>query len=236
MKIAICDADELRMEASAVQLKQLARRHGVDIQLKYYKNADALIFRVEDARMWPDLLLLSLCTPETEGVRAAKWLRDQGCPCEIILMAPSLKYVLFGYDIDALYYFISGNVRKEKFEAVFLKALQRHNTRAPKAVTFVHNGENRVIHIQDILYFKVENRLVTLHSSDGEEPFQFYATLDHVKNMLHTDTFLRIHRSYLVATSVIKQLCDRSVTLHDGTVLPVGRTYYAGLLDFLRNN
>ncbi|MDR0839979.1 MAG: LytTR family transcriptional regulator DNA-binding domain-containing protein [Christensenellaceae bacterium] len=235
MKIAIFDADKQAMETCTAHVKQLAKQHGVDIQLKYYESADNLIFQMDDTRKWPDLLYLNLSSQEAEGVRVARWLREQGCTCEMILLAVSFKYVLFGYDMDALYYFIRGKVEQEKFESVFLKAVRKIEVQSPQMVTFAHNGESRIMHINDILYFEVENRMVILYSGDGKNPFRFYSTLERVKNILPKEAFIRIHRSYLVSVSKIKQLYDRKIILRNGVVLPVGRTYYSALINFLNN-
>jgi uncharacterized membrane protein YbhN (UPF0104 family) len=57
-------------------------------------------------------------------------------------------------------------------------------------------------------------------------------TLKTVEELFPEKHFLRIHKSYLVTNSKIKQLESNKVTLMNGAVIPVGRSY-KHLLNFL---
>jgi len=57
-------------------------------------------------------------------------------------------------------------------------------------------------------------------------------TLKAVEELFPEKHFLRIHKSYLVTNSKIKQLESNKVTLMNGAVIPVGRSY-KHLLNFL---
>ena len=61
---------------------------------------------------------------------------------------------------------------------------------------------------------------------DGEPAPQI--VLFRMKNILDelpSGQFLRIHKSYIVSPSRVKEAGRSSVTLQDGTVLPLGETY-----------
>jgi len=50
---------------------------------------------------------------------------------------------------------------------------------------------------------------------------------------LPADAFLRIHRSYIIALSHLREASKGEVTLDDGTVPPVGDLYRQGLKDYM---
>ena len=45
--------------------------------------------------------------------------------------------------------------------------------------------------------------------------------------MLPPESFVRIHRSYIVSKSKIKSYTRQEISLNNGTVLPIGRQYAA---------
>ena len=55
-------------------------------------------------------------------------------------------------------------------------------------------------------------------------------SLKRLAEQLPEDRFLRIHRSYLVNLTEIREYSRTSVTLDGGPTLPVGDIYRAGLL------
>jgi len=43
--------------------------------------------------------------------------------------------------------------------------------------------------------------------------------------MLPQDTFIRIHKSYILNTALIRAVSGNMVSLSDGTSLPIGKVY-----------
>lgn len=54
--------------------------------------------------------------------------------------------------------------------------------------------------------------------------------LKNVLSLLPADTFIRLHRSFVVSKSKIKSFSRQEVILNNGRTLPVGRQYSATLL------
>nr|WP_276008693.1 LytTR family DNA-binding domain-containing protein [Aequitasia blattaphilus] len=83
-------------------------------------------------------------------------------------------------------------------------------------------GENRNIDIEDIKYFKVDLRVITVYYKKSDS-FEFYSTLGKIENMIGAYGFIKIHRSVLVNVAYVKTFTSSEVTLKDGTELPVSR-------------
>jgi two-component system LytT family response regulator len=73
----------------------------------------------------------------------------------------------------------------------------------------------------------------------GKESYVLRKTLHELEHALDRRTFLRIHRSYIINTSHIRQVKpllkgEFAIVLTDGTVLDSGRTYRETIEEFLR--
>lgn len=89
-------------------------------------------------------------------------------------------------------------------------------------------GNIRYIHDRDILYFESNGKTCVVHAAN-QEPFETRVTL----NSLVRDGFYMIHRGNVVNLQQIKDIKRYTVTLTDGTRLPIGKERYIGLREIL---
>jgi DNA-binding LytR/AlgR family response regulator len=104
-----------------------------------------------------------------------------------------------------------------------LRALQTHAL--PERFTVQIKGRLRVLRWQDVTHVATENRLLFVHTSQGR--FVLDRTLEELEPLL-TPTFLRVHRSALVAVTAISELeaepgAPGVLVLQDGCRVPVSR-------------
>ena len=131
------------------------------------------------------------------------------------------------FDVDALHYIVKGRTDNEKFEEIFLKANKRIEKRQVEIISLACAGEHRNVPIQDILYFEVQSRIVTVHYINGQrlESFEFYSSLSRIEEFLYEKGFIRIHSSYLVGERHIHKKNGKEIEMADGRILPIGKTY-----------
>ena len=99
---------------------------------------------------------------------------------------------------------------------------------------FTGIGEYRNIAINDIKYFEVRGKIITVYY--GSKSFEFISTIGKLENLLFAKGFLRVHRSFLVSLQHIKNFTYEEITLIDNTEIPVGRKYYSGLKEAMKEN
>lgn len=99
---------------------------------------------------------------------------------------------------------------------------------------FTGIGEYRNIAINDIKYFEVRGKIITVYY--GSKSFEFISTIGKLENLLFTKGFIRVHRSFLVALQYIKTFAYDGLTLMDHKEIPVGRKYYGGLKEAMKEN
>lgn len=79
----------------------------------------------------------------------------------------------------------------------------------------------------NIFYFKSERNYVIIKLLNGDE-FSFIAKLTDVEKRLHSNTFVRLHQSYLVNINQIEYIDkgQKSVKLTNGEIIYISKSHY----------
>ena len=88
----------------------------------------------------------------------------------------------------------------------------------------VYTGEGRLLlPLRQILYFESRNK--TIYVNTGVREYSFYDTLDHIGEQLG-ESFVRCHRSFLVAKNRIKKvrLSENTIVLDSDYEIPLSRS------------
>lgn len=95
----------------------------------------------------------------------------------------------------------------------------------PKAVTL--SIGNKILHfsVSEIRYVESYNHNIIIHQSSGNSN-TYYLSLTEFEKQLPKGHFSRCHNSFLVNLSRVKEIGRTDLTLRNGDMLPVGRTYY----------
>ena len=92
-----------------------------------------------------------------------------------------------------------------------------------------------LVRIADILYIESEGEYVRLHLANGTA----ITTLFRLKNMetaLPSDSFMRVHRSYIVNLRAIHSYIKGRIYLNDSEFVPIGENYKEVFLNYIRQN
>lgn len=233
MRIAICEHDQQAADRLETMLCDLSHERELLVYVDKYADADAMLFHMEDQWLRPDLIFLDVYLPGGGGITAAKKIRRCGYDVEIIFESISSDRAIEGYDVEAFHYILKEQTPPEKLREIFWRAVDKINAKKQEYVTFSFAGETCVLRVSDITYFEVNDRIVTVHAPGCD--FDFYTTLEKIENSLLKYGFVRIHRSYIVSAQHVLSLTNGSVSVDDGTLLPVGRAYVKTLREMLRD-
>jgi len=165
-------------------------------------------------RLSPSVVLLDIRMPGMSGVETARHLATLPAPPAVVFTTAYDEYAMEAFDAQAVGYLLKP-VRKERLEqalthAARLSASQlREVSRAEQhAAQRQHiaarvREELRLIPVKDILYFRADQKYVTVRHTNGEN------LIDESLKLLAEEfspEFLRIHRSLLVAVAHIEVL------------------------------
>ena len=185
-----------------------------------------------------DLVFLDMQMPRLTGLQ---FLRLSGSPCKVILTTAYPEYALDGYEHDVVDYLL----KPVPFER-FLRAAQKARgllaaapppaaPSAPAADYLFIKGEskNKYLRVRyaDILYIEGLSNYVVIHLPG--QRLVTYQTLRELADTLPPPSFLRVHKSYIVALDKIRLVDGNTVYVGDQP-LPVGDTYRDRLYQLIR--
>lgn len=174
-----------------------------------------------------DLVFLDIQMPELTGINFMKIL---GNKLKYILTTAYSEYALEGYEHNIVDYLLKP-ISFERFYKSALKAQERFaiNENKENAHFFVKSsGQQHRINFEDILYVESIKDYVNIRTSEQE-----YIVLDTLKSMelqLPENSFVRIHKSFILNLNQIKNLGSKKVTLLTEQEIPIGESYRMNLL------
>lgn len=167
------------------------------------------------------IILLDIVLKETDGINLAILLKQQYSFFKIIFITGYTKYLsdIFRANPDGLLYKpISNHHLKNAIHSVLDKI--EEDEKKYISVSSVKSGIVR-INEGEILYLESEQRIIHIHTRD--RIIDTYAKLDEFHSLL-PEYFIRAHKSYIVNLYDTSKLSENSLTLSDGTVIPVSRS------------
>jgi len=200
----------------------------------------------------PNLIFLDIQMPKLNGFEMLELLDE---PSVIIFTTAFDQYAIKAFDVNAVDYLLKP-FSKERFNEALTKAFERlknksksvevmnrlvehvDKTREKLERVIVKTGTKiNIIPIEKLNWVEAQDDYVMLYTTDGKYLKQ--KTMKYFEDNLDEAHFIRVHRSYIVRISFIKQVelfekDSYKLILHDGNKIPVSKSGYAMLKDILR--
>jgi two-component system, LytTR family, response regulator len=139
------------------------------------------------------------------------------------------KYALQGFDFGALDYLVKP-IEFERFSTAAGRAIELHRVMqgfryANKDCLFIRSGYKTLrILLNEIEYIEGFVDYIRIHLINSS-PVLSLSSLKSILSKIPGDKFRRIHRSYIVAISQIKELGNKKVLLYSLKELPIGESF-----------
>ena len=189
----------------------------------------------------PDLLFLDIQMPNIDGMELAHSLPEQ---TRVVFTTAFKEYAFESYEVNALDFLLKP-IRYNKFLAAVEKAKKQlaPQSEPPSQPSPQNNtvfirvdGEWRNIVIDKITYVSCIKDYVMFYLDDEPKALITHLTMKAVEQMLPADKFLRIHRSYIVATDKIRKI-DRNDCVYIGKeIIHVPDGYLPSFRAFLESH
>lgn len=111
-----------------------------------------------------------------------------------------------------------------KFAVFFSSVMDKILQFLRKNVSFLefrNKGKLYKIPYRDILYLQSEKRKIRVVTVRGIK--EYYGKLNETEELLPADTFLKIHKSYLINTYFVETYTYEQITMVDGSVLNISQ-------------
>lgn len=227
MNCVIC-ADE---KSSQYLQEFVGRSSSLDL-LSTFNNSDSIREQLSK-RKDIDLIFFDVDLPEIDIFKFIDTFSHQA---NIIIVSQNDKDALRAFEFNIVDYLLKP-VTFSRFCKAVDKAIRFY---ANKEVSnsdaneiFIKKASTLVkLKIKEILYVEALENYVTLYTKN--EKFTIHFTMKAIEYQLPSDTFIRVHRSFIVNTNQIKTIKENSLDLIFGKELrdiPIGQSYRDPLLN-----
>ncbi|MCK9408734.1 MAG: response regulator transcription factor [Bacteriovoracaceae bacterium] len=201
-----------------------------------------------------DLVFLDIQMPELDGIRLLEKLPEGKTPFVIFTTAYD-SFAVKAFELNALDYLLKpftkkrfleslsrvrqkfGSEDKDLFFSQMLNTLRSvvDHQQFPEKIVVKADGKVRFIPTAEIRWIESEANYLRIHTAAVSPLIR--ETMTNFFKKLDPSIFLRLHRTVIVNTTQIKELqpwlSDELIALlHDGTKLPIGRTYRKTVNEF----
>lgn len=219
LNIILCDDNALQRAHIKSLVLDWSSRSGTEVCTSEFQSAQALLFSYDECR--PDILLLDVEMPGMNGVELARTLRSRSETAEIIFITGFPDYISEGYDVSALHYLLKPVDPEKLFEVLGRAAHACGEKGEPETVVFRSGTENIRLRTADIEYIAALGHTTAVRA--GGKTYDLSVSISDAEKMLGGG-FIRCHRSYIVGLKYVGSVSGDSVTLDDGTKIPVSRS------------
>lgn len=187
-----------------------------------------------------DLLIVDIQMPDLNGLELISQLVVK--PLLIFTTAFS-QYAVEGFKADAVDYLLKP-IDFPDFQKAVNKATELFELRNAKNASIESNkeflfikSEYKIIRINfsEIIYIQGMSEYVKIHLN-GRKPIMSLLSLKALEYQLPSNTFMRVHKSYIVNLQKINMIERNEIVYDDGTIIPVSQQYKEAFQAFLDKN
>ena len=235
IKCAIVDDEPLAVELLASYVKKIPF---LELCGKYTNATDALHGIGETP---VDLLFLDIQMPELNGLELSRMVPEN---TRIVFTTAFNQYAVDGFRVNALDYLLKPISYADFMEACN-KALQwfqlvQQNDQQPSVKTeeeptsiFVKSEYKLLqINLDDIRYIEGLKDYVKIYTEQSPHPILSLMNMKAIEQMLPASRFIRVHRSFIVQKSKIREI-ERNRIVFGDVYIPIGDSYKQAFLDFI---
>ncbi|TMM32402.1 response regulator transcription factor [Polaribacter aestuariivivens] len=213
-------------------IKQLCKQTELLVKEEFSSAIDAIKYLNSNT---VEIVFLDIHMPTFSGFDFIKTLKTSP---KIILTTSDKEFALEAFEYDSVVDYLLKPIKLNRF----LKSIEKLSKIKNKT-----NKENLKTENQDYIFVNVDKRLIKINIPEillieakgdyiniktEKKNFIVHSTLKKVDKKLPSNTFMRIHRSYIINTDKIIDIQDNSVLIQKH-VIPISRSHKSALIEKL---
>ena len=195
-----------------------------------------------------DLIFADINMPDLNGVDFVRALPDR--PMVIFTTAYS-EYAVEGFKLDAVDYLLKpfsfADFSRSAAKANSLYELRQNRRSEPQETASEATPRDKeyisvkadykvsLVRIAEIIYLESEGEYVRMHLADGSTLTTLFRLMN-METALPAESFMRVHRSYIVNLRAIKAYVKGRIFLSDNEYIPIGENYKEAFQAYIDKN
>lgn len=226
INFAVCDDDEIVLDAVYQRVYSIFKRCGVEADGTKFLSPVKLYDRIKDPirKCNFNLICLDIDMPKLDGISLGKAIRAH-CPETDIVFVSNREDKVFDTLLNVRPF---GFVRKSNFSSDLLDTLRAYIVAKIDSVhAFVvktnNNSVTRSLRVVDVVYIESLRDHQFIYMQDGEK-IDVRMTMDELEKELSKYDIVRTHKGYLVNLKYIRRIDAKGITLAGGMMVGLSRT------------
>lgn len=186
----------------------------------------------------PDTLFVDINMPDLNGLDFVRSLRQR--PLVVFTTAYS-EYAVEGYKVDAVDYLlkpfgmadIMAAAERVKRQYELMHADNVSPVDADEAIFIKTDNKVQRVLLGDIVSIEGMGEYLRIHIAGLTKPAVVLMSLKKMEERLAEHRFMRVHKSFIINLSHIKEIARPRVIMDDGSEVPIGESYRAALADYI---
>lgn len=183
-----------------------------------------------------DAIFIDINMPDHNGMDFVKSLEN---PPLVVFTTAYSEYAVEGFRVNAAGYLLKP-FSFDEFSRTAERLQQRLEEKKAAMVAarmtdhifFKTDYKNVRVDFKDIVWIESMSEYIKIHL-EGQVPLIILYSLRRLEEQLPSDRFCRVHRSYIVSLSHVREAGSNSLTLTDGKTVPVSDSYRQSLREAL---
>lgn len=181
-----------------------------------------------------NLLFLDIQMPELNGLEFSKMVNSQ---TRIVFTTAFSQYAIDGYKVNALDYLLKPISYVDFLKTIekayqWFELVQSSHATEKESILVKSDYKLKQIELRKILFIEGLKDYVKIHLEDESKPILTLMSMKVMEEMLPTQRFMRVHRSYIVQKDKI-EIIDRGRITIGKAIIPVSESYKATFQQFL---
>lgn len=183
-----------------------------------------------------DAIFIDINMPDLNGMDFVKSLEN---PPLVVFTTAYSEYAVEGFRVDAAGYLLKpfsfdefSRTAERLQKRLEEQKAARAAARATNHIFFKTDYKNVRVDFKDIVWIESMSEYIKIHL-EGQVPLIILYSLRRLEEQLPSDRFCRVHRSYIVSLSHVREAGSNSLTLTDGKTVPVSDSYRQSLREAL---
>lgn len=194
----------------------------------------------QEGNQYPDITFLDVDMPQISGIELSPMLRGKTL---VVFTTAFPNFAIDAFDVEASDFLLKP-FSYERFLKCIHKltpVLQRKTTSSPEAAVAEDHfyiqteGKGKVskLFFRDLVYIESQKNYLSIITS--QKKLLTYLTLSEIEEKLPSQTFLRIHKSYIINVEKISHVEGNEIFLNDiRESFPIGASYRDTFFNYMK--